>query len=277
MKKSTRKNLNRILHQVFKVVKDKHKRAKIATRVSKLFVDKNNSVAYDESFNMYWQLYKGKCLQIHEKPIFDFSYDKYNERIDAMFCREYSVQPNDIIVDLGAGIGGELHFYDERMQSKGHIYAIEASPDSYHKLNKLVQKNQLQNVSTYNLAITATNGSVWIEETDAYKANQINSRQSGKEVPGLTLDDFVAKEGIKQIDLFKVNIEGAEEQIIKGMDASVNIIQNFAISCHDFLFEEETNIRETVKTYFQSKGFEVTEINTGNKYIDSWIYGKRMS
>lgn len=277
MKKSTRKNLNRILHQVFKVVKDKHKRAKITTKVSKLFVDKNNSVVYDEDFNMYWQVYKGKCLQIHEKPVFDFSYDKYNERIDAMFCRAYSVKPNDVIVDLGAGIGGELHFYDERMQSQGHIYAIEASPDSYHKLNKLVQKNQLQNVSTYNLAITATKGSVWIEETNAYKANQINAKKSGKEVLGITLDDFVAKEGIKQIDLFKVNIEGAEEQIIKGMDASVHIIQNFAISCHDFLFEEETNIRETVKTYFQSKGFEVTEINTGNKYIDSWIYGKRMS
>ena len=277
MKKSTRKTLNRILHQVFKVVTNKHKRARITTKVSKLFVDKNNSVEYDEDFNMYWQLHKGKCLQIHEKPVFDFSYDKYNDRIDAMFCRLYDVKPNDTIVDLGAGIGGELHFYDERMESQGHVYAIEASPDSYRKLNKLVQKNKLQNVTTYNIAITATNGSVWIEETDAYKANQINSKQSGKEVPGLTLDDFVKQQGITRIDLFKVNIEGAEEQIINGMESSVNIINNFAISCHDFLFEEETQIRKTVKDYFQSKGFEVTEINTGNKYIDSWIYGKRKS
>ena len=93
MKKSTRKTLNRILHQVFKVVTNKHKRARITTKVSKLFVDKNNSVEYDEDFNMYWQLHKGKCLQIHEKPVFDFSYDKYNDRIDAMFCRLYDDSP----------------------------------------------------------------------------------------------------------------------------------------------------------------------------------------
>ena len=277
MKKSTRKNINKLLHRVFKVVSNKQQRARIVTRISQLFVDPQNSVEYDETFNMYWQVHKGIYLQINEAPIFDFTYQQYADRIEAMFCRAYPLKPNDVIVDLGAGIGGELHFYNERMEGKGHIYAIEASPDSFQKLNKLVQKNKLPLVSTHHLAITAENGSVWIEETDAYKANQINSKQSGIEVTGLTLDEFVKQQGINKIDLLKVNIEGAEQLIIEGMEQSVHLIENFAISCHDFLFKEETQIKETVSEFFKANGFEVTEINTGNKYIDSWIYGKRFS
>ena len=93
----------------------------------------------------------------------------------------------------------------------------------------------------------------------------------------MTFDDFIEENNIDRIDLFKVNIEGAEMQIIKGMDKHIQLIENFAISCHDFLFQEETHIRETVSEFFKSKGFEVSEINTGNKYIDSWIFGKRIT
>ena len=81
MKKGARKTINRILNRIFRVLKNKHKRAKLVSLVSKTFVSSKNTVEYDEEFDMYWQKYDGNCLQIHEKPVFDFSYEKYSGRI----------------------------------------------------------------------------------------------------------------------------------------------------------------------------------------------------
>ena len=92
----------------------------------------------------------------------------------------------------------------------------------------------------------------------------------------MTLDEFVDIHKITKINLLKMNIEGAELQVIKGMTTSVDLVDNFAISCHDFLFKEVTTIKETVKSFFEKNGFVVEEIQTGDKYIDSWIFGRRV-
>ncbi|MEP0263913.1 FkbM family methyltransferase [Dokdonia sp.] len=277
MNRILKKNTNRVLNFIFRTVKDYHKRARIVTRVSKLYINKNNVVEYDDTFGMYWQKHNKTYLQIDKKPIYDFSLHKYEKRFDSMFGRKYNIKKGDVIIDLGAGIGAELPFYYNRMEKEGHIYAIEASRDSFLKLEKFHKMNFFnKNISLHHIAISDKPGTVWIEETTMYKANQINSEKKGLEVKALTLDEFVEEHNITTIDLLKMNIEGAELQVIQGMAVSVKLVENFAISCHDFLFEEETNIKETIKSFFENNGFKVEEIDTGNKYIDSWIFGKRI-
>lgn len=277
MKRILKKNINRVVNRYTKNITDKSRIAKIATSISKVFVNRKNEVEYDAEFDMYWQKHEDKYLQLDKSPIYDFSYKKYQDRVNSMFCRKYGLNEGDTIIDLGAGIGAELLFYKNRIKDSGMVYAIEASPDSFLKLGKLCQYNKLNNISLHNIAISDSNGSVWIEELDLYKANKINDEKKGEEIKALTLDSFVQQNNITSIDLLKINIEGAELQVIEGMEKSVDMIKHFAISCHDFLFKEETNIKETVAAFFKSKGFEVQEINTGNKYIDSWIYGKRIN
>lgn len=275
MNRFLKKNINRVLYRYIKNISDKNKIARITTIISKVFVNKNNELVYDKEYDMYWQKHNDLYLQIDKSPIYDFSYKRYYKRFNSMFCRKYGLNEGDVIIDLGAGIGAELIFYKNKIKDSGKIYAIEASPDSFLKLGKLCNHNKFKNISLHNIAISDKNGSVWIEELDLYKANQINEDSKGKEVKALTLDEFVKENNIEKIDLLKMNIEGAELQVIKGMEKSIGIVNNFAISCHDFLFREETNIKETVSSFFKDNGFEVQEITTGNKYIDSWIYGKR--
>lgn len=277
MNRILKKNTNRVLNLIFRTIEDHHKRARIVTWVSKILVNKNNFVTYDDVFNMYWQKHNATYLQIDRVPIYDFSLNKYEKRFDSMFGRKYRVKKGDVIIDLGAGIGAELPFYFDRIEKEGHIYAIEASEDSFLKLEKFTKMNSFnKSVSLHHIAISDKAGTVWMEETNFYKANKINSEKKGIEVKALTLDEFVEEQKITKIDLLKMNIEGAELQVIKGMGVSVKLVENFAISCHDFLFKEDTNIKETIRSFFEKNGFEVEEIDTGNKYIDSWIFGKRI-
>lgn len=277
MNKTIKKTINRFLNLLFRIVKNKKKRARITTFISKLLVHKKNSLEYDVQYDMYWQKHGDLYLQIEKHHTYDFSYKKYKDRFYGLFCRKYNVKEGDIVLDIGAGVGGELPFYASLIGKSGFVYAIEASPDSFKKLEALCEKNHYtKNVSPFCLAISDTMGSVWIEETNMYRANQINQSQKGIEVKSLTLDAFVQKHKIQKIDLLKMNIEGAELQVIKGMESSIHLVENFAISCHDFLFEEETNIKETITSFFEKNNFQVEEIHTGNKYMDSWIFGKRI-
>ena len=41
-------------------------------------------------------------------------------------------------------------------------------------------------------------------------------------------------------------------------------------------FEEDKRIKQTITTFFEKNNFQIEEIHTGNKYIDSWIFGKRI-
>jgi hypothetical protein len=73
-----------------------------------------------------------------------------------------------------------------------------------------------------------------------------------------------------------MNIEGAELDVIKGMEHTIKITNSIAISCHDFLFESKsTKIKDAVKDFLIQNGFYVEERNSGKEVLDSWVYGKK--
>ena len=143
-------------------------------------------------------------------------------------------------------------------------------------LEDMCRKNEMKNSFNFNTAISGFNGKIWMEETDRFEVNQINRDKKGIEIDCLTLDEFVKRNNISSVDLLKVNIEGAELEMIRGMNDSVGIIRNIAVSCHDFLFEENKHIMETVAGFFREHGFEISYNQTGNQVTDSWIYAKKI-
>jgi hypothetical protein len=72
-----------------------------------------------------------------------------------------------------------------------------------------------------------------------------------------------------------MNIEGAEVDAIQGMEKSIKLVKNIAVSCHDFL-SEGTNrgIYNTFHTFLSDNNFQIFTENTGSVVRDSWIYGK---
>lgn len=270
-----KKLFNKVRSIGFIFIKNKGARAKFVTLISKFQTSFKNKIEYDPHTGLYIHLGGSRCLLISDYPTANYSWELGKKRFQAIFSKFYTPKSGDIIVDIGAGIGEEMPYYMEHITSMGMLYSIEASPSSFIILQNMTKKNNYDNVSLHNVAIAEKNGILWMDEGSQYKANQINYKKSGMEITCLTLDSFVDRNGLKIIDLLKMNIEGAEIQVIKGMEKTVLITQNIAISCHDFLFEEETNIRKTVTEYFKAHNFEIYENNTGNKYIDSWIYGTR--
>jgi len=275
MNKLIKKIINSCLKFIFLFVRNEAARAKIITGISRLLFNRNNSLEYDPAFKSYWLKHGNEFLFLVGKPYYNFSKKNLYKFIESIYCKNYMPGEGDVIIDVGAGIGTETLFFHEKLGEKGKIFSIEASTDSYHKLQALCLKNGIGNSFNFNMAVSGFNGKIWMEENEKFEVNRTNMAKRGIEIDCLTLDEFVKRNNISRVDLLKVNIEGAELEMIRGMKDSVGIIRNIAVSCHDFLFKDNKRIMETLVGFLEEHGFEISYNKTGNQVTDSWIYAKK--
>ncbi|KAA1244180.1 FkbM family methyltransferase [Aquimarina sp. RZ0] len=276
MKRIIKKIMTTLINGIMILIPGKKQKALFLGFVSKIFMNTNNNVEYDKDYDMYWLKNKEQYLYMVKKPYFNFSKEKLYKSIERIACQYYIPKKGDVIIDVGAGIGTETLFFDEKTESTGKIYSIEASKSSHQKLVELCNKNGIKISENLNLAITNSNQKLWIEETNNYQVDSVNKESKGLEIDGVTLDSFIEENKIKNIDFLKVNIEGSELQMIEGMKNAIKITKNIAVSCHDFLFDDDRQIKSKVSEFLQSNNFQVSYNHTGHDVVDSWIYGKQI-
>lgn len=245
--------------------------AAIFQMLSGIAYRKNITIKFENEIARYVQYEKGTCYYVNITPSWRMHTQKMQRQAESLHFKYYTPKKNDIIVELGAGIGTETVILSEKVGNKGKVYAIEAHPETYNSLKALVEKRKLSNVIPLNMAIAGKNGFVHIDDKPNHEANKLSN--DGLQVQSFSFDSFVENQGIKKIDYLKVNIEGAELQMIDGMNNSVKKIRNMAISCHDFLFiQNKTNIKQTIEAYLNENNFEIYTNNTKHIVQESWIY-----
>lgn len=143
-------------------------------------------------------------------------------------CMRSILRADMNVLDLGANIG----FY-AIIESKivNHVYAIEPVKYNYNLLKKNIRLNGCSNVSTYQVAIGGHTGaskiytskrcnwaSIVPEEnrTPDYSQRWDKFKKGSENVQMFTLDDFMDKNSIDKIDLLRMDVEGAEVDIIAG-------------------------------------------------------------
>jgi FkbM family methyltransferase len=148
----------------------------------------------------------------------------------------YRPRPGDLVIDAGAGKGEDTIVFSKAVGPKGKVLSIEANPITFRCLHLFCELNQLDNVAVKNFAIIDGVKPVAIENQRGWQANRIVPIEStdSLQVPGLSLDELVDREGVKHIDFLKMNIEGAEALAILGMEQTLRITQALCIACHDF-------------------------------------------
>lgn len=235
-------------------------------------------VAYNATLGL-WEYTIGDAFFLTKDPAWFSSRQYYLDVFKKYSGYFYQPKSGDTVIDIGAGVGEEVLPVSDLVGSKGMIHAIEANPNTFAVLKYYCANNRLTNAVLHNLAITEKSGAIFIEDDGGYGVqNAIAMQQTGKmiEVNAQSLDDFIELNKIESIDLLKVNIEGAERFVVKGMDRSVANIKHIAISCHDFRHASGESdffkTRDEVMQYIQQH-FVVSYQQTGDAVRDNYIYG----
>jgi FkbM family methyltransferase len=138
------------------------------------------------------------------------------------------------VIDLGANIG---QFASAIADQGKACHAVEADPNVFRRIP------DRKEITKHNLAITDRNGSVEFFLSENSEANSVQRAIAGghgiKETiscPGSTLQAFLSQNGIDDIALLKVDIEGSEEHLFDSTpDDALKKMKQITVEFHDFI------------------------------------------
>ena len=127
---------------------------------------------------------------------------------------EKNLLQGDTFLDVGSHIG----FYSLLASKKtDNILAIEASPNTYKRLQKNIKLNDL-NIDTVNYGVSDASEKLRLSThsgTNAGGQTLINLKEEGIEVQCHPLNYILSEQGIEKIKIMKIDVEGYEYKILK--------------------------------------------------------------
>lgn len=176
-----------------------------------------------------------------------------------------------IIVDIGAlGVGHTDNF----------VYAIQADPTSYSRMEKKKRDENIINTTILNYAVSNKTGmaTLYLRPKGFAEGHSLKERISqpvigSVEIPTITWDDLVKKYNIKHVDLCVVDAEGSEEDILEGM-TTVLPKKIIMAGYHHGKFKDVETCQELQKR-LRNKGYRIVMVKEETEFECAEIEAER--
>lgn len=132
------------------------------------------------------------------------------------------LSPGQTFADVGACYGIYTLVGSQLVGESGQVLAFEPARQSFEVLERNIALNSLRNVRAYHLALFDQKGTARLFHHADTTRNSLGETGRGnkdfEEVPTATLDSVVQYlDGrLKGIDVIKMDVEGAEEKVLRG-------------------------------------------------------------
>jgi FkbM family methyltransferase len=155
-----------------------------------------------------------------------------------------------VFYDIGANVGFYSTLGANLVGSEGHVYAFEPFPPAVAMVRRNADLNQFSNVTVVEAAASGTSGTTRFEFTDEWEQNKIagdvasTEAAEGLEVTLWSIDDFVEQTGARLPTVVMIDAEGAEKEILQGMQITLK-------KCRPVLMVEVHWLGEPMLVYFK--------------------------
>ena len=133
---------------------------------------------------------------------------------------DHCITPESTAIDVGANIG-LVTMALATMIRTGAIFSFEPSAKAFSALTETIRANRVRNVRAFQLALAEREGILGFADNPvSAAASHLRDASSlgsaTTEVRATTLDAFVDRERIRRVDFIKIDVEGFEEEVLKG-------------------------------------------------------------
>jgi FkbM family methyltransferase len=197
----------------------------------------------------------------------------------------------DTAIDVGANIGTTTLCLAHAVGSSGRVISFEPFPSNFAMLRSNVEANGLRHVDAWSLALSDRNGigrmveageqagQAQMEDVELDSTATQSWLGQGKgqrsEVDTSTFDKWVESQQIRSVSVCKIDVEGFEEAVLKGMRDTLQkrLIQAFVIERH----VDWQIIHDSIFDLFRRNGYHVYRIDKGLRAVRYRPLGSRPS
>jgi FkbM family methyltransferase len=221
-------------------------------RTNKLFAKRNINFK-DFLYN------SAKFLRADKGLLLEISVPKHNYRIHCPLNKEdfivmtkheeeiielFHPKEGDIVIDVGAHMGRYTITSSKYVGPHGKVIAVEAHPYNFKILQRNISLNRLTNVTAMNCAVYSKKDRLKLYLPDeelgytmhhSLMTNYLISKYSEGiekkyiEVEAYTLDNLLENSGINQVNWIKIDVEGAEYEVLRGAKDILSANRHIAI------------------------------------------------
>ncbi len=212
----------------------------------------------------------------------------FSDRMQAMYFLTGLYEPQTILaagrvlanknapvyLDVGANVGlMGLQIFSRHPTIKAHLF--EPDPKVFQALSRNIAANSLNQFKLNNLAVsdrsdTRLRFSQSLQASESgwgRLQNQNNSKDLSIEVNCQSLDDYLNLHSISEVDLLKIDVEGAEMQVLKGALTSLKgkKIKNIICEINEEALAAFGNSGQDIKDFLSELGFiesSIAEMNS---------------
>ncbi len=125
-----------------------------------------------------------------------------------------------VFVDVGANFGVYTLVASRLVGATGKVIALEPTAQSFAILRENIALNHFANVRAFQVALTQSSGKAWLYHGWDPVGNSLGKDplcgNEGEEVQTEALDKLLEEKGIDRVHAIKIDVEGAEELVLRG-------------------------------------------------------------
>lgn len=184
------------------------------------------------------------------------------------------------VFEIGANYGQDAEYFRARFNlDKSMVYIFEPHPQIVNEANKMYGFN------SYELAISDKNGKMKFHAVNLEKntnsgissLREHNFNDSNDyyeiEVETMRMDSFIKKHNVNSIDLLKLDVEGANYEVLLGFGAALNKVKAIHVEAENTPVWKGQYLYKDISKLLSDNGFELVsfELKDSIQSDSFWI------
>jgi len=149
----------------------------------------------------------------------------YEDEINKLI--RISLKPGDNAIDIGANIGLQSIRMAQSVTKTGHVYSFEPLAHLQNKFKRNIALNKFENVTLFPFALSdaadeitySINENNWNQGT--FSLQHKNSGTTAQQITIKVADQLTEIQMLPHLELIKIDVEGFEFQVIKGLEKTI--------------------------------------------------------
>lgn len=157
------------------------------------------------------------------------------------------------ILDIGANVGYTAHVFSRAIEQGFHVFAFEPEPGNLGRMNRVLARRGIKNVIPVEAAASDESGQASLLLNPLHPGDhRLSDAGTGPaiRVAAVSVDDFLEQRRVGPVAFVKIDVQGAELLVSRGMERLLGRQQRIAVA-----FEFSTDSTHDLISFYEDRGF----------------------